>query len=109
MTGALYCRASTRTYIFHGRSYALTDLADRMPCARAYVLYRGASPFADALKSLPCAFYRRAGACSYVSYSLARALYRRAGAGAYISYSRSRTLADLADGVARSLSYVCYR
>ena len=39
MTGTLYCRASTRTYIFHGRACTLADLADRMSCARAYLFY----------------------------------------------------------------------
>jgi hypothetical protein len=40
---------------------------------------------------------------------VARALDRGSGACTYVSYSRSRALADLANGVARSLSYVCYR
>ena len=80
-----------------------------MARTRTHVFYCRTGTFTDALYRLACALYRRACSRTYVFDSLARALDRRAGACAYVSYSRSCTLTDLANGAARSLSYVCYR
>ena len=93
----------------YGPTSALADLSDRMTRTCPYVLYRLTCAFDRGSSPRTYVLHRRACTRAYVFDSLAGALDRRAGAGAYVSHSRSRALADLTNGVARSLSYVCYR
>ena len=79
----------------------LVHVADRLPCAFAYVADGLARALADLTDSLACAF-------AYVADGLARALAdltdRLARALADLTDRLARALANLADGLARALS-----